>query len=130
MNMTKSFTVTILKPDEPNANGRIYLRETVEKIIEQSREDKNRLLGTVGMPAGTTLDLTGVSHMVNNLRIIEHGDLVGEVMVLDTPIGAVLSKMLHDGEVDFRMAGTGTVDENGVVSNYQAISINAVLDGA
>lgn len=130
MDNAKPFTVTILKADVPNANGRIYPRETVEKIIAQCSENQNRLLGTIGMPAGSTLDLEGVSHAVNNLRINEHGELVGEVVIFDTPNGAALTKMIEDCEVDFRMAGTGTVDESGIVSNYQAISINAVLDGA
>jgi hypothetical protein len=126
----KPFTVTILKCDEPNANGRIYPREVVEKMVEQCEANQNRIFGTVGMPEGTSLDISKISHTVNNLRITEGGDLIGDVMVLSTPQGKVMQELLEVGKYDYRTAGIGKIDENGVVSDYRLISISMVSDGA
>ena len=130
MGNAKPFTVTILKADVPNANGRIYPRETVEQMVEQCAKNQNRIFGTIGMPEGTALDISKVSHTVNNLRITEGGDLIGDVMVLATPQGKVMEELLAHGTYDYRTAGIGKVDENGVVSDYRLISISLVSDGA
>ena len=131
MSNAKPFTVTILKADVPNANGRIYPRETVEQMVEQCAKNQNRIFGTIGMPEGTGLDISKVSHTVNNLRITEGGDLIGDVMVLATPQGKVMEELLAQGTTyDYRTAGIGKIDENGVVSDYRLISISMVSDGA
>ncbi len=122
--------MTILKADVPNANGRIYPRATVEQMVKQCKANQNRIFGTIGMPEGNTLDIAEISHSVNNLRITEDGDLVGDVMVLDTPKGEVMKELLTQRTYDFRTAGIGKIDENGVVSDIQLISISMVSDGA
>lgn len=130
MDSVKPFTVTILKADVPNANGRIYPRETVEEMVKQCAANQNRIFGTIGMPEGNGLNIAEISHTVNNLRITESGDLIGDVMVLSTPKGEVMKELLAHGTYDYRTAGIGKIDENGVVSDFRLISISMVSDGA
>jgi hypothetical protein len=119
-------TVNILKADEPNGNGRIYPLEALQRCVEKSQAGP--VLGALGCPEGTTVDLNTLSHTVHNLRI-QDGYLVGDVQVIKTPYGSMLSNPEVFNNVDFRPRGIGAI-ENGVVTNYQLISIDAVYDGA
>lgn len=138
MNQMKPVTVTILECDKPNLNGRVYPREAVEKMIADVQTKPGmmgRVFGTIGMPKGSSLDITEISHSVSNLRIMEDGRVMGDMMVLDTPKGKVLKELLspENHSYSFRTAGIGQIkEENGVkvVHDYRLISISAVSDGA
>jgi len=132
--------VKIQVVDEPNANNHVYSKEVLENAIKEFNEGKE-LFGGIGMPPtgyGMPLDLDlpfselQISHKISSLSI--EGDyLVGEVEILKTPLGEILSKILIDDQLDFRMCGTGNIVIKDVVSyveDFTLISINAVKDGA
>lgn len=128
----KQFTVVIMKADTPNANGRIYPREVLEaavKKVEDSTGLHGRLFGQIGMPEGG-LDLAKASHIVGNLRLNEAGELLGDVVLMETPQGKVAEELLSVGQYDFRTAGYGTVSVFGEVKDFTIHSINMVKDGA
>lgn len=91
----KPFTVTIMTVDKPNKNNRIYSRETMQKAIDEVNEKKQgRVFGTIGMPEGNSVELGKVSHIAGNLRIDDDGQVLADIMVLDTPEGAKLREIL------------------------------------
>jgi Prohead core protein serine protease len=121
--MSWSWPVQIMRADVPNGNGRVYPRATLESVVEQAKAKPP--LGHLGVPEGPTVELGKVSHTVGNLRL--EGDyLVGDITVLDTPKGRVLMDLLDTCQ--FRASGTGMVSEDGVVTEFQLISIDAVSD--
>lgn len=130
--MDKKLTVRICQADVPNKNGRTYTRETLEGLTKTKPDEV--ILGTLGMPTELTgnLDLSKVSHSVSNLRIDEGGYLVGDFTVLETPHGKILKELLSapDSTISFRTAGFANIIEDGIVSNFELISINAVNEGA
>lgn len=134
----KHFTVTILKADQPNLNGHVYQRAVLEKMITEIQNDpgkRGRVFGTIGMPEGISLQIDKISHSVNNLRITEDGDVLGDVVILNTPAGQLAQGMLgQDGKnplnLSFRTAGIGQISSTGVISDFRLISINLVSDGA
>lgn len=124
MTETPTLTARIMRADVPNGNGRTYPLAALEHCIERAKAGP--IYGSLGLTEGTSIDLSKVSHTVHNLRL--EGDyLVGDVTVLKTSSGEQLAKIID--ECDFRATGTGTI-QDGLVSNYTLISIDAVSDGA
>lgn len=94
-----------------------------ETCIEKAKAGP--VLGSLGLTPGVSVALSEVSHTVENLRI-EEGFLVGDITVLDTPKGRDLERLLDS--CDFRATGLGVI-RGGHVTDYNLISIDAVLDG-
>jgi hypothetical protein len=118
-------TVQILRVDVPNGNGRIYPLAALEQCVEKAKAGP--IFGVLGLTEGTSVDLSKVSHTIENLRI-EGEYLVGDVTILHTPEGKRLDALLDGVQIDFRPTGTGVIRE-GLITNYNLISIDAVFDG-
>lgn len=115
-------TVTILRADHPNENGRIYPLAALESCVKKYETD-GPIIGSFGVSADP-VSLSDASHIVDNLRI-ENGFLVGDVKFL-TQQAQQISSM---PDITFRPMGYGVIKDN-VVTDYQLISIDAVIDGA
>jgi hypothetical protein len=133
----KKMTVVITKADVPNANNRIYPRAVLEDVIETVAKNSNppRVFGTIGMPEGVDLEVSKFSHTVSNLRLNEKGQFLGDVLILETPQGEVMRKILEvDNTRSFRMAGIGKLEDNPdgttTVVDFRLLSVNFVKDGA
>lgn len=116
--------VRILCADMPNGNRRIYPLAALERCIEKAKAGP--VLGSLGLTEGPAVELGEVSHAIENLRL-QDGYLVGNVRVLKTPKGLELLKVIE--HCKFRPTGTGIIRE-GLVTDYNLISIDAVFDGA
>jgi hypothetical protein len=130
-------SVVIVEADVPNLNRRIYPRAVLGKMIAEVEAKSNpaRVFGTIGMPSGVEVDLSKVSHTVSDLHITEDGKVLGKVMILDTPAGAIMEKLLEaEPSRQFRMAGIGKLEDNEdgttTVTDFRLLSINLVRDGA
>lgn len=130
-------SVVIAEADVPNKNGRVYPRAILEQMIREVERKSSppRVFGSVGMPDGVEVDLSRVSHTVSDLHITDDGKLLGKVMILDTPQGAIMEKVLEaEPTRQFRMAGIGKLEdgEDGttIVTDFRLLSINLVRDGA
>src|SRR5271167_2916897 len=123
--MSEITAVKIQELDRPNRNNRIYPRAVMEEAIAEFNKRPNPMLGTVGMPSDPAVDLTAVSHVVKNLRIMDDY-LVADIKVLATPMGAQLEKMLKDDSMVFRSAGFGNVGPDGTISDYRLLCVSAV----
>lgn len=129
-------TQMIMELDVPNKNNHIYPRVEIERVVERWA-DKS-MFGQIDMPPGNegslSVDPSRASHVVENLRIDDNNCLIGDITVLKTPQGTVLDDLLTVDGLCFRSAGIGkaTLDENGhvVITEYQMLSINAVMYGA
>jgi hypothetical protein len=132
MSTTTTIIAEVLQIGVPNRNGRTYPVEAAQAMIEQAnkRIAEGTLLGELGEVEGTSVSLDNVSHIVRGLRL-EGDTVVATLELMKTPKGEILSALLaaETGPV-FRTRGTGLVDEHGVISQYQLISIDAVMDGA
>jgi hypothetical protein len=127
----------IVEADVPNKNGRVYPRAVLEQMIREIERKSfpPRVFGSVGMPAGVEVDLSRVSHTVSDLHITEDGKVLGKVMILDTPQGHIMEKVLEaEPDRQFRLAGIGKLEDNDdgttTVTDFRLLSINLVRDGA
>lgn len=123
--------VVVAVADVPNKNNRIYPREQLAGAIAEANFTT---YGTIGMDTvdWAGVDLEQVSHIVENLRF-EGNELVGDLRVLTTPRGKVLTELMKHIEIDFRLAGLGNIKPVGdtyEVVDFKMHSINAVENGA
>lgn len=80
-------------------------------------EIKNKTTGTI--------DMSTITHVVSNLRV-NNGKLVGDIEILSTPAGEHLKELLHNGLVLFKPYGFANVDNDGNMTNYQLVRIDAI----
>lgn len=105
----------------PNKNGVIYSEEAMQDAI--NRLNNKDLLGVIGVSYDPNINLADVACVVKNIRI-ENACVVGDCTILKTPKGLVLEELTNDFE--YRLAGTGIVDDAGNVSDYDIICVNAI----
>jgi len=82
-----------------NRNGRMYPINVLDKEVQRYNEQyiqKNRAYGELGHPAGPTINLDRVSHMIKELR--RDGDnFIGKAKIMDTPMGNIVKNLMNEG---------------------------------
>lgn len=113
--------IKILQLDTPNRNGVIYPKEEIQRVIENIKQP---ILGECGSSHSQHINLGNVCSSASNLRIVD-GWLIGDLKLLDTPMGIPLQTLPSD-TYSFAVRGTGKVSEDSTVSDYALISIDAL----
>lgn len=98
---------------EKNKNGRMYptrilARETARYMKEYVNE--NRAYGELGHPAGPTINLERVSHMIKSL--VQDGDnFIGKAkIIVDNPYGQIVRNLMKEGaRLGVSSRGLGTL---------------------
>ena len=117
---------TIMIVDSPNANGRIYPKEEIEKAIKVLQEP---LLCTLGGNIDSSIDLSKVVGQITDVRF-EGDKVVGTFRALKTHSATILEGMLSRMvEVSYSPVGFCNIGENGIISDYYLTSISIVLKG-
>ena len=104
-----------LQSDIKNQNGRVYPYAVLKKQVRKFNENfvkKDRALGELGHPAGQTVNLDRVSHLITELY--EDGkNFVGKAKVIDTPNGKIVKNLLESGvRLGVSSRGLGSVKTN------------------
>lgn len=105
-----------------NRNGRVYPMETLDKEVERYSEQyvkTNRAYGELGHPAGPTINLERVSHMIKDLR--KEGDnYVGKAKIMDTPYGQIVKNLIDEGaSLGVSSRGMGSMKSKNGVNEVQ-----------
>ena len=80
-----------MQGDMKNRNGRMYPVQTLLKEVNRYDKEyiqKNRAYGELGHPAGPTINLDRVSHMIKELKQ-DGSNFVGKAKIMDTPMGGI-----------------------------------------
>ena len=121
---TKNFFIegVFLMGDRPNKNNRVYESKILVKEVARYTKDlieNNRAYGELNHPAGPTINLDRVSHMIKSLKQ-EGSDFVGKAKITDTPMGNIVKGLLNDGaNLGVSSRGMGTLKESGGVMKVQ-----------
>ena len=120
---------------KPNRNGRTYPRELWEKVINSEYVNEmiksKCLFGEANHPLTddrVEIDLNNVSHAVNRLWI-ENDAVMGELDLLPTPAGEIISKLIDYGSsIGVSSRGAGSVNSDGSVDpdDYQFFTFDLV----
>ena len=105
-----------------NRNGRVYPMEVLVKEVNRYNKeyiDKKRAFGELGHPAGPTINLDRVSHMITSLQ--PDGDnIIGEAKILDTPMGNIVKNLMNEGAtIGVSSRGMGSLKEKNGVAEVQ-----------
>jgi hypothetical protein len=126
-----------LQANRKNRNGRIYPIDIMESEVNRYMKEvvnNNRAYGELGHPAGPSINLDRVSHMITSLK--RDGDnFVGKAKITETPMGNIARGLLSSGAnlgVSSRGMGTLTPSKDGtmVVGNdfHLATAADIVAD--
>lgn len=104
-----------LQADLKNRNGRMYPKQVMEREVKrymQESVEKKRAYGELGHPAGPTINLERVSHMITSLK--EDGsNYIGRAKVMDTPYGNIVKNLMNEGaQLGVSSRGMGTLKPN------------------
>lgn len=127
--MTKMHRFVLLLADKPTVNKHVYPRAVLEAAITDYEKKPGYgqfYTDEWPRPEHATLNLAQVSHRVKNLSLNSFGELIGEVEILNTPMGEFLEPLIAKGQARFAPTGIGTVAEDGTISDYQIVSIDVV----
>lgn len=113
--------------------GRIFSLEIVEQLVNEFNERKNNpafdsfpTLGELGVGGSNRIEISRVSHTIEEL-FIEDGNLMATIKVFaSTPMGNILNQLLEDVPfvVHLCLRGTGSVDDDSAVTEFKIIAID------
>jgi len=116
-----------LMGDQPNKNGRVYESKILAKEVARYTKElieTNRAYGELGHPAGPSINLDRVSHMIKSLTQ-EGSDFIGRAKLTDTPMGNIAMNLLDEGaNLGVSSRGMGTLKEK---SGYMQVQDDFML---
>lgn len=105
-----------------NRNGRIYPPATLQtEVARYTKEtiDKSRAYGELGHPAGPSINLDRVSHMIKELRQ-DGNNYIGKAKVMETPMGDIVRNLIKEGAgLGVSSRGMGTLKASGGIMEVQ-----------
>ena len=118
-----------------NKNKRMYPYDVLNTNIQKLEEvlGNGGLVGELDHPTDSIIHFSNASHKVSKLWW-EGKTLMGEGVILNTPMGKLLKSLLSDGVrvgISSRGVGNGKVNEEGILvigESYKLITFDAVAD--
>jgi len=105
-----------LQANLQNRNGRVYPMEILEREVSRYNAayvSQRRALGELGHPEGPQLNLTLVSHLIEELYR-DGSNFIGKALVLDTPNGKITKSLIDAGvKLGVSSRGMGSLKETG-----------------
>ena len=107
---------------QKNRNGRVYPAEVMAKEVDRYNKElveKKRAYGELGHPAGPTINLERVSHMITKLSM-EGNNVMGKAKIMDTPYGNIVKSLINEGaNLGVSSRGMGSLKDKGGVMEVQ-----------
>lgn len=120
-----------IQGDKRNQNNRVYPINEIANAVKSLKEKISRgysVLGEADHPEDLNINLDRVSHVIVDMQM--HGnDGIGKLKMLPTPMGNVCKTLLESGvKLGVSSRGSGDVDSNGQVSNFEIITVDIVAN--
>ncbi len=118
-----------IQGDVRNHNQRVYpvteISNAVKTVMEQIRSGDS-VLGECDHPEELTVNLDRVSHMITEMSM-DNANGVGKLKILPTPCGNIVKTLIESGvKLGVSSRGSGNVDDNGYVSEFEIVTIDIV----
>jgi hypothetical protein len=113
-----------------NRNGRIYPLTEMQTAVEQLNKmikEEGSVWGELDHPPSLQVASDRVSHEITELRI--EGNMVfGKAKILPTPMGNIAKVLMTESKkkIGVSSRGAGEVNENGIVSGFNLVTIDLV----
>lgn len=120
-----------IQGDKRNQNQRTYPVNEINMAVKTLKEritNGYSVLGEADHPEDLNINLDRVSHIIVDMNM--HGnDGIGKLKMLPTPMGNVCKTLLESGvKLGVSSRGSGDVDANGQVSNFEIITVDIVAN--
>jgi len=106
----------IQRADAKNQNGRSYPRDILTKAIEPYMKlvKERRSHGELDHTDEMVVNLKNASHIITDIQILENGDVMGEIEVLNTPMGNIVRALIEQQvTVGISSRAVGSIANNG-----------------
>lgn len=118
-----------IQGDVRNFNERVYpvneISNAVSTVMEQIKKDGG-VIGECDHPEELTVNLDRVSHMITEMSM-DGPNGVGKLKILPTPCGNIVKTLIENGvKLGVSSRGSGNVDDNGYVSEFEIVTIDVV----
>ena len=114
----KSYKIkgVFMQSDVKNRNGRIYPQQILAKEVAKYNKNfikEKRAFGELGHPAGPTVNLERVSHMITHLYP-DGKNFIGEAKIMATPMGEIVKNLMDEGaKLGVSSRGMGSLQSRG-----------------
>lgn len=114
-----------------NRNNRVYSVNEITNAVNSMREKiqgGQTILGEADHPDDLDINLDRVSHMIVDMSL-NGTDGVGKLKLIATPMGNICKTLLESGvRLGVSSRGTGNVDANGQVSDFDIVTVDIVAN--
>lgn len=118
-----------IQGDVRNQNQRVYPLREIEQAVQLVNKKINvgeSVLGELDHPEELTINLDRVSHMITEMWI-DGADGYGKLKIIPTPTGQIVKTLLEAGvKLGVSSRGSGNVDNNGSVSDFEIVTVDIV----
>lgn len=120
---------TAIQGEVRNHNGRVYPKNEIERAVESMMEKIKKtgpILGECDHPDGLNINLDRVTHVIKDIHM-EGNDGISKIELIDEGLGKTLAGILRRGALlGVSSRGSGNVDRDGVVSDFDIVTIDIV----
>lgn len=118
-----------IQGDVRNQNQRIYPEREIARAV-RSISDKisarDTIFGELDHPEELSINLDRVSHFITDMWM-EGADGYGKLKIVPTPTGNIVKTLLQSGaKLGVSSRGSGNVNDNGIVSDFEIITVDIV----
>lgn len=107
-----------------DTNGRKYDQKDV-----MSQISGKKLYGELGSNPSMEVDLSRVSHIVEDARIVD-GSLVADIHVLDTPMGKIVESLMDAGvSIRTSIRAIGIIETDNTITDLRLVTFD-IMDAA
>ncbi len=112
-----------------NHNQRVYPVHEIRSAVEQLNEVLRRgesILGEADHPEELNINIDRVSHMITEMYM-DGANGIGKLKIVPTPMGNIVRTLLESGvKLGVSSRGSGNVDHNGDVSDFEIVTVDVV----
>ena len=112
-----------------NANQRVYPVSEITNAVNSVQakiKEGFPVLGECDHPPELTVNVDRVSHIIENMWM-DGPNGYGKLKIVPTPMGNIIRTLIESGAtLGVSSRGSGEVDDNGNVSNYEIITVDIV----
>ena len=120
-----------IQGDVRNHNGRIYPLAEIRKAVGTLTEKITSLGGVLGEldhPEGLQIGLDRTSHAIKEIGL-DRANGIGKMQILKNPNGEIVRSIVEAGvQLGVSSRGSGSVGDNGMVSEFEIITIDIVAN--
>jgi hypothetical protein len=114
-----------------NQNQRVYPVNEISNAVQSLQEKIKKgfsILGELDHPTDLNINLDRVSHVITEITM-NGNDGIGKLKLLPTPMGNVCKTLLGSNvKLGVSSRGSGDVDGDGDVSNFEIITVDIVAN--